>query len=228
MTRILALNLNHRTRPKPAPVPLINAIAELSPDIVVLNEFVGGGGLSDLENKLEHFGFSHMAVSDCVEYSAGRWHNQIAIASREKIESVTVPTDGPDEMCRTNTLTARTFGILITGIRVPAYGRAGDWYQYWDWINDNLKGDLVIGDFNADPTRQGKWDEVLDILVYVGGWSRTEIEGAWSYRGNNGATSRVDHVLSRGKAQVSSAQYVPDPFVPTYTDHAALLIDFTT
>lgn len=226
MTRILALNLNHRTRPKPISVPLIKAIVELLPDIVVLNEFVGGGDSSDLENKLACSGFSHLAVSECVEYAAGRWHNQIAIASRKKIENVSEPTYGPDEMCRTNTLIAQTFGILITGIRVPAYETAGDWYSYWDWLSDNLKGDLAVGDFNADPSRQKKWDRVLDKLVSAGDWSRKEIEGPWSYRGNNGATSRVDHVLARGNVRVVAAKYVDVPFVPQHTDHAALLVDF--
>jgi endonuclease/exonuclease/phosphatase family metal-dependent hydrolase len=128
-------------------------------------------------------------------------------------------------MGRTNTLTVKTFGISITGIRVPAYTAATDWYRYWEWLNENLDGDIAIGDFNADPGRPRKWDRVLETLMQCGGWHRTNADGDWSYKGNNGSTSRVDHVLSRGKVNILSARYVTDPFVPAHTDHAALLAE---
>ena len=118
-----------------------------------------------------------------------------------------------------------TFGIRVTGIRVPAYTTARDWYSYWEWANQSLEGDVAIGDFNADPGRSRKWDAVLATLESSGNWSRADIDGEWSYRGHNGAMSRVDHVLTRNGVSVLSAQYVPGPFVPAHTDHAALVVE---
>jgi endonuclease/exonuclease/phosphatase (EEP) superfamily protein YafD len=226
LPKVFALNLNHRTRPLPVAPVLIDAISELGADILVFNEYVDQGAARDIKTMLAQAGYEHQAVSDSVEYSPGRWHNQILIASKDLIAEQSFPLNGPDEMGRTNTLTVKTVGISVTGIRVPAYTAASDWYQYWEWLNRNLDGDIVIGDFNADPGRLRKWDRVLETLIQSGGWYRTDAEGDWSYKGNNGSTSRVDHVLSRGDVIVSSARYVTDPFVPAHTDHAALLVDF--
>jgi endonuclease/exonuclease/phosphatase family metal-dependent hydrolase len=207
------------------PPALVDAIVELDADILVFNEYVDQGAARNLKEMLVQVGFDHHAVSDSVEYSPGRWHNQVLIASTKSIDGESVPLDGPDCMCRTNTLSVTTHGIRITGIRAPAYTRAAEWYAYWEWANEALGGGLVIGDFNADPGRPRKWDRVLATLETCGGWTRPDIDGEWSYRGNNGSTSRVDHVLVRNGVSVSSARYVPEPFVPTHTDHAALLVE---
>lgn len=225
MAILLALNLNHRTRPMPIAPILVDEIRGLDADIVVFNEYVDHGAARDVKELLAQAGFAHQTVSNSVEYSPGRWHNQVLIASNAPIVSQTVPSGGPDEMAATNTLMIETYGIKITGIRVPAYTAAIDWYGYWDWLNENLDGDIAIGDFNADPSRPRKWDRVLATLEESGGWTRPEIIGEWSYRGNNGSTSRVDHVLARNGVKVVSARYVPEPFVPAHTDHAALLVD---
>ena len=224
--RVLVLNLNHRTLPAPIRLALIHAIAELFPDILVFNEFVDVGVAQKLRKLLTTAGYPHQAVSRNHEYRPGRWHNQVLIASRERIDDVVIPEDGPDSMCATNTLFVTTFGLRVTGIRVPAYTAAVDWYGYWAWANDGLEGDVAIGDFNADPSRPRKWDRVLATLEAEGKWFRPEVDGEWSYKGNNGSTSRVDHVLVRNGVKVTSAQYVTKPFVPTHTDHAALVVDF--
>lgn len=225
MTKLLSLNLNHRTLPARIKPELIHAIENLGPDILAFNEYVNVGIAQELKEMLTAAGYEHQAISDNVEYRPGRWHNQILIASKEPIVERSVPLNGPDDMGRTNTLTVKTFGISITGIRVPAYTAATDWYRYWEWLNENLDGDIAIGDFNADPGRPRKWDRVLETLIKNGGWQRTDAKGDWSYKGNNGSTSRVDHVLSRGGVRVSSARYVTDLFVPAHTDHAALLVE---
>lgn len=225
LIRVVTLNLNHRTRPMPVPLSLIRAISALEPDAVVFTEYVESAELSELRQHLDGAGFSHVAVSENVEYQPGRWHNQILIASRDLIDRSSLPSGGPDAMSRTNTLSVRTLGLWITGLRVPAYKSARDWYVYWLWLNDALEGDLVIGDFNADPNRKRKWDRVLDDLVIAGGWSFKLADGIWSYRGTNGTTSKVDHAIVRGHIKVKAAQYVQDPFVPRFTDHAALVVD---
>lgn len=223
--RILALNLNHRTLPSAVDVSLVEEIRKLGPGILVFNEYVDIGVAQRLREMLAIAGYAHQCVSDSHEYRPGRWHNQILIASKDSLTNPAVPWDGPDSMCGTNTLSVSSNGMRITGIRVPAYERAADWYAYWEWAKKGLEGDLAIGDFNADPSRPRKWDRVLMELQDAGGWTRPDIEGDWSYRGNNGSTSRVDHVLVRNGITVSSARYVPEPFVGNHTDHAALLVE---
>ena len=88
-----------------------------------------------------------------------------------------------------------------------------------------MSGDLVIGDFNVDPTRSTKRDRVINGLVQSGGWRLAEVEGEWSYRGHTGNQSKLDHVLGRGDVFVETAKYVSEPFVPDFTDHAALVVD---
>jgi hypothetical protein len=222
---LLALNLNHRTRPMPVAPTLVDEIHRRDADIVVFNEYVDQSVAREVRAVLARAGFEHQTVSDSVEYSPGRWHNQILISSKKPVVAETVPLNGPNDMARTNTLTVTTFGMSITGIRVPAYTVATDWYRYWEWLNENLDGDVAIGDFNADPSRPRKWDRVLETLEDSGDWIRPEISGEWSYRGNNGSTSRVDHVLVRNGVKVAAARYIPAPFVPTHTDHAALLVE---
>ena len=225
MIKILAINLNHRTRPKPILPAMIDVISELDPEIVVFTEYVDQGEATKLKVMLGAVGLEHQAVSESDEYRPGRWHNQILIASRKPIEFSAVPSSGPDVMSRTNTLMAKTYGIHISGIRVPAYEQLADWYPYWEWLNDALEGDLAIGDFNADPGRAKKKDRVIDALVAHGGWVRPDIEGEWSYRGSNGTQSRVDHVLVKDPVRVVSARYIAEPFVPVITDHAGLLVE---
>lgn len=225
MPRLVSLNLNHRTRPAPIAESLIETIAELAPDVIIFNEYVDVGVARDVGPMLFASGFVHQAVSNSDEYTPGRWHNQILIASKDPIVEHSVPMNGPDVMASTNTLCVKTFGLTITGIRVPAYTAASDWYPYWEWLNENLDGDIAIGDFNADPGRPRKWDRVLQTLVECGGWSRAEIDGDWSYKGNNGSTSRVDHVLARHSARIISARYVTEAIAPEHTDHAVLLAE---
>jgi len=188
MQRILSLNLNHRTRPGAVNPELVTELVKPEPDVILFNEYVDQGAARELRQLLDAAGYSFQAVSESDEYRPGRWHNQILIASMRPLRGDSVPQDGPDIMCRTNTLSVSVGNIRITGLRVPAYERAADWYAYWDWAKKGL-------------------------------------EGRWSYRGNNGSTSRVDHVLVRNGVGVTSAKYTPEPFAPAHTDHAALLVD---
>jgi hypothetical protein len=228
LIRVFALNLNHRTRPAPIKPSLVEAVKGHGADVLVFNEFVNAGVATSLVSMLAAVGYQHHCVSESHEYRPGRWHNQVLIASKGPITDVSVPSDGPDSMSPTNTLTATTFGIRVTGVRVPAYTSAKEWYTYWDWANHGLTGDIAIGDLNADPTRRRKKDRVLATLETAGGWKRAEVSGDWSYRGNNGSTSKVDHVLVRNGFEVSTAHYAPSPFVPDHSDHAALIADVIT
>jgi endonuclease/exonuclease/phosphatase family metal-dependent hydrolase len=223
--RLVTLNLGHQTLPRAVPDELLDAIRALNADVVVFTEYVGGDDTENCFRRLRDIGLVNAELSDPFNYRSNRWHNQILIASREPIEERRHLDRAPDTVSRSNALSVRTYGYQITGLRVPAYETRTEWYRCWDWLTDELGGDIVIGDLNADLSRTGKRDRVLPTLVGAGGWTLADADGEWSYRGRNGTQSSVDHLLVRNGLHILSARYESDPFVPKFTDHAALIAE---
>lgn len=223
--RLVSLNLNHRTNAKVLRPELVSALLALGPDILVLCEYVEGHGRPELHEALREGGLEHIAVSCTNKYAPGRWHNQILIASRLCINARPLADHGPEVCCSPNYLSVRTFGIDLTGLRVPAYTTAEDWYKYWEWLTSVLGGDVAIGDFNADPRRPRKWDRVLSTLADTHGFEIVTPKDSWSFRHSRGAECQIDHALVRHAASATSARYEATPFVPEFTDHAALVVD---
>lgn len=224
--RVVALNVGHQTQHRKMARAFIDALVALEADILVLNEYVEARPREELELALNLAGLSHRALSSTREYRKSRWHNQVLIASRQPIELAEVPGEPFDGSAASNYLRVRTAGIDLTGLRAPAYERAKDWYAYWRWLSEVHGGDLLIGDFNCDPKRNNARDRVLQNLVQSGGWSIADNEGEWSYLSARGHTSRVDHAIFRGPLTVKASRYVDEPFAPSHTDHAALVVDF--
>lgn len=217
--RLVTLNLNHRTAHRPVPPALLSALCALHPDVLVLTEYVERRPRPDLRKTLADAGLPHVAVS-----TPGRERcNQVLIASRGPLAVRPAPPDAPCPSASSNLLAVTTVGLTITGLRAPAYVRASDWYHYWAWLPSAVHTGLVIGDLNADPTRNRPRDRVLAPFLDAGGWTHRDPEGLWSYRGPR-ACSRLDHVLWRPPVIVDEARYVSAPFVPRFTDHAALVV----
>ncbi len=225
LMRVVTLNVNHRTQRKEIPAPLVDGLFALEADVMVLTEYVEPKPRQELRMRMRSAGRDHIEVSTPIEYRPGKWSNQVLIASRWPTAVIPSPKDPPNDSARSNYLRVKTGGIDLVGIRVPMYELADEWYDYWRWLQDVLGGDLIIGDLNVDPARSDRRSQVLSTLMHAGGWARAEPEGAWSYSGQNGNTSRVDHALFRGAVQVTTSRYVAEPFVPEHTDHAALVID---
>jgi endonuclease/exonuclease/phosphatase family metal-dependent hydrolase len=223
--RLVTLNLNHRTRQSAVPYAIVEGLLDLAPDVVVLTEYVEPEPCAEIRASLRRLGLDHVAVSSPIEYRRGRWSNQVLIASRWPTSAAAPPDGPPDESAQSNILRVMTGGIDVVGLRVPAYTAAGDWYRYWRWLQGVIGGDLVIGDLNVDPARSDRRARVLASLMEAGAWMRIEPMGSWSYMGRGGRTSRIDHVLFRGPVRATAARYVPEPFVPLHTDHAALVAE---
>ena len=113
----------------------------------------------------------------------------------------------------------------LTGLRAPAYTRARDWYGYWEWLTSVIDGDVVVGDFNADPRRRRKWDRVLSSLALTHGFTIITPPDSWSFRHSRGGEGQIDHALVRHRATAISARYETTTFVPRFTDHAALVVE---
>jgi endonuclease/exonuclease/phosphatase family metal-dependent hydrolase len=224
MPRLLSLNLNHRTHQKAIPSPLIDELLALAPDILVLCEYVEGAGRGELRERLADDGLKHVAVSDTINYAPGRWHNQVLIASRAPIERCPVPSPAPDPSGDSNVLSVRTHGLVVTGVRAPAY-KAAAWYAYWSWLTSVLDGDVALGDFNADPANPSKKHRVLAELAETLDYSIATPDDAWSFCRANGDNSRIDHALVRASVSIRSVRYESSAFVPAFTDHAALVLE---
>ncbi|MCA9296486.1 MAG: endonuclease/exonuclease/phosphatase family protein [Phycisphaerales bacterium] len=223
--RLVSLNVNHRTHARVIRPGLAPAFHALRPDVLVLNEYVEGRGRPEFHQALREIGLTHIKMSDTENYSRARWRNQILIASRSHIEDRPLLDHGPEACCSPNFLSVHTFGFDLTGLRVPAYTTARDWYGYWEWLTSVIGGDVAIGDFNVDPRRTRKWDRVLPSLADAHGFKIVTPENSWSFRHSRGAEHQIDHALVRHPARATSARYEADRFVPEFTDHAALIVE---
>ncbi len=223
--RIISLNLKHSARAKDIHPELSPTLHTLKPDILVLCEYVDGKGRPEFHEELRHGGLEHIAVSDPVNYDRKRWQNQILIASRSRIEILSLTEPGPDSVCISNYLSVQTFGIDLTGLRVPAYTTPKDWYEYWEWLTSVLGGDVAIGDFNTDPRRPRKWDRVFTTMADALGFEIVTPKDSWSFRNASGHESQIDHALVRNRSSATSARYETTLFVPQFTDHAALVVE---
>lgn len=213
MTRILAWNLNHRSRPTRIPAGVIDAIRQLHPDILVLNEYVQGTDHRRLWDDLRSMGLGFIKVS---EKRPG--HNQVLMASKFDFIVGTVPA--PSIQCdshgRTNFLAASFHApdFTLIGMRAPAYESAKQVRAYWGELTETLKTIapgkvVVIGDMNGDPD-DGKsiGGQYLDSLR-AEGWKIPRAVGDWSYKADSGAyTSRIDHVVASPGIRRASASYI--------------------
>ena len=203
---------------------MVATIADHEPDVIILTEFVEGDTPRDtMRHDFAVHGFEHVLVSPPERLARG-WGNQVLIASRQPMDRLEPPAEAPDASARTNLLAVRTGGLSLTGLRAPYYTTTQGWYQYWAWLSPRLATDVVIGDFNTDLARNKPRDRVLSTLTSGRDWAHMEPEGPWSYRGRT-LTSRLDHVICRPSWVITAARYVPEPFVPEWTDHALLVAD---
>lgn len=224
--RVVCLNAGHTARPRPLARLLVDRLDQLSPDLLILNEFVDVHFSRETRDALRSIGLDHFAVTEVDEYRPNWWNNQVLVACRHPIDSAASPTGGPGTISRTNTLCFSAMGFAVTALRVPMQRSKAGWYAYWEWLKTAVQGDIMIGDFNADLRRARRRDLVLQDLIDHGGWRlMTTGNLGDSYFGKNGTKSRVDHLLTRGNVRVTGIEYVAAGIAPNHSDHAALVVD---
>ena len=223
--RITSLNVGHQTWARPVPTTVVAALFDQQPDVLVLVEYVEGDGRPELRAALADAGLQHVAASAQVQRKGRSWWNLVLIASRWPI-TVTSDATGLDPCNGSAFLSVETGGLALTGVRVPMWETAGEWYGAWDKLVPRFGGGLLIGDVNIDPERQRRRDQKPLEQLRESGWSWHKADGDWSYKGNTGVTSAVDHAFVRGEVEVGSAQYMADGvFGVGPVDHAALVVD---
>ena len=208
--RIIAWNVNHRTRAREIPPALTQGLAALSPDVVVLTEYVPG---TDHETMCARFGalgfpFVHMST-----LSAG--HNQVVIASRSASHrgNIRLGKPAPNAECNFLHVHLQAEDMDIVGFRVPAYKNADHKDAYWRRFEARVRPlaehrIVMAGDFNTHPGRKRcVGAEALHRLQRIGWQVETPAEGG-SYYSRKGKQTPIDHALVGRSLRVRGARYV--------------------
>ena len=209
--RLLAWNLNHRTRAKPIPAILADAVLSLNPDVVILTEYVSGEDHDRFTSELATGG---LGTQFCTP--AKRGFNQVLVAARgtAAVGDFVPPADFAHGAANCLHLRFARPKLDLVGLRVPIFKAGGETRAYWDWLEAAaprlLPGPaVIIGDLNADPRRRGKTGPDHLRRLEAAGWQLPHPKGAWSFISHSGATSRVDHAVVSPGVPISEAAYLP-------------------
>lgn len=232
--RLLTWNVAHQARPRVIRPELARAIASLAPDVVVLTEYVVGDSHAGFTDALRAGGLSQTCVS-----ARARGQNQVLIASRLPSEEgeIRAPALAPQVPPNLLHVRLRTIGLELVGLRIPMFAAAAQKWAYWDWLAaaaEQLRGRrcVILGDFNADPTRPGSASGVRLRQLAAQGWTLALPPRGWSFRTHAGRESRLDHALVSASLGPVHSRYVVDRggfhFAGAHknalSDHAALLL----
>jgi endonuclease/exonuclease/phosphatase family metal-dependent hydrolase len=234
--RIVAWNINHRTREIKIPEQLAEAIAALVPDVIVLTEYVDGPTRSAFHASLAQQGFDSLLISE-----RRPCENQVLMASRTPLEAgpIRAPEIAPSVPSNVLHVCLRDEGIEILGIRVPDYSKDPKTKRTcWDWIIETAKSVrdrpfVMIGDFNTDPKYPpSRCGDCIAKLV-ADGWQLASPADGASFWTLNGHAVCIDHAFVSGLLRVDGACYVTkhDGHIfagkepGALSDHAALVVD---
>jgi len=236
MMRLLTWNVNHRATRKRIPEGMSDAIGSLSPDVVVLTEYVPGPTREEFVAGLGSVGLGNVMTTPRV---AGQ--NSILIASRTPLVSGDIFTPAIDPAFPSNGLHVHVprHDIEILGLRIPDYSRSPALRrECWDWIESvasalRFRPSAILGDLNTDPsypqTRCG--DRFGRMESH--GWSQAKPSGSsyWTVRGSQGR--QLDHAFLSPHFQIHDATYIREsssftfagPGTEALSDHAPLLVE---
>lgn len=206
-------NVNHRIRAKPIPSELGEVLVCLGADVVLLTEFVDGGGAdrSRFREQLNAAGYLY-----CEASPAPPKHNQVFVASRLPFETGDLVPPSLTSHAAANFFHLHLLNseIEIIGVRAPSYtGRNRRLYReqlaaILRSVQD--RAIVVTGDLNEDPFRNGRADSAT-VVRFAGAdaYIVPEPLGSWSFVNldNPARRSRIDHVLHTARIQVREARY---------------------
>lgn len=236
--KLLTWNINHRTFNRKIPYHMAKAIASLTPDVIVLTEYVPGSSHQRFIEQLDSYGFPYHVMSKRVLKE-----NQVFIAANTTLEcgKILAPTNieksVPSNVLHVH-LPQKDFEIL--GLRVPDYGnKLKIKRKNWDWIMkvaaENKDSPFVImGDFNTDPEyKPAKCGDRINQLVDEG-WQHAMPKSGSSYWDiKNGNGKRLDHAFISRHFDVLDANYISESGSYIFagkksdamSDHAVLLVE---
>lgn len=238
--KILAWNVGHKASERKLKPKLVEAIAKMDADVVVLNEYVHGDSRKPLELALQQSGLHYILVSENVPDKENRLNNQVLIASR--FELTQGDLQGPrsfDGGGESNFLHVRLphDALEIVGIRVPAWKEASLRHGYWTQMQDIIRRAadrriVFIGDINATPGKKGSVGSGYLAALGKEGWVMPEPEGSWSFSSGK-RFSRIDHAIISRHLRATEARYlsrlddlelVASEATSSISDHLPLLV----
>jgi endonuclease/exonuclease/phosphatase family metal-dependent hydrolase len=153
--RLLSWNVNHRASRRRVPPWVALAIAEKTPDVVVLTEYVEGVDHGAFVCSLATIGIACVSVSR----QPGR-ENQVLMASRDAHRrlDLEIPEIHPAVPSNALAIELRDQGPRILGFRMPAFSRrdADRKRATWEWLLElaetlSCAPTVLTGDFNTAP-----------------------------------------------------------------------------
>lgn len=236
--KLLTWNINHRTFNRKIPYHMAEAIASLTPDVIVLTEYVPGSSHQRFVEQLDSYGFTHHIMSKRVLKE-----NQVFIAANTTLESgnilapKNIEKSVPSNVLHVH-LPVISFDIL--GLRVPDYGNKFKIKRKnWDWImmiaaENKDRPFVIMGDFNTDPEYQpAKCGDRISKLVDEGWQLAMPKSGASYWDIKNGNGKRLDHAFVSRHFDILDAKYISESGSYVFagkkseamSDHAALLLE---
>ena len=215
---------------------MAEAIWSLTPDTIVLTEFVPGPSRKGFFAELASFGLIHRSVSQYTQKQ-----NHVLIASRYTLNAGAIQAPAIASALPSNVLHVlqADVGLEILGLRVPDYSKQPHIKRKcWDWIIKTVadfkdRPFVMLGDFNTDPNySKAKCGDCISKLLAEGWQHAAPTEGAsfWSPRGH---PVRIDHAFVSKHFSIQNARYVDvfDRYVfagrgrRALSDHAVLVVD---
>lgn len=209
--KLLSWNVNHRTRPKPIPDLIPEAIQALAPDLLVLTEYVRGSSHDVFLARLANFGLRHALISPEI-----RGENSVLIVGRRSLAlgSISAPALAPSMPYNFLHVELPEDRLQLMGIRIPDYSRQAQMRKAcWDWfcsVAAEVVSDptVIIGDFNSDPNySKARCGDRFEKLV-EDGWQLALPEEGASYWSPNNHAVRLDHAFVSKHSLVLSSRYI--------------------
>ena len=237
-TKILAWNVNHRAKRRRIPVWIVPSILAMSPDIVVLTEYVEGVQHADFLKALAAGGLTHVLATT---FTAGE--NQLLIAARHKFRAGDLRAPAIYSSVPLNALHVEFPGtnLNLLGFRMPSGKQFDAQFRRptWDWLIEAAarlrdKPSVLIGDFNTAPgDRVSRCGDGFERMSQ-GGWFHALPNSGFSFRHSSGSDRQIDHCFHSPNLSAQRAEYrwdfqhaAPDADCGKVgiPDHAMLVVD---
>ena len=233
--RIVAWNLGHQTHERELSPAFLDAVNALSPDVLVLNEYVHGESRREMIAGLERLGLGTVSASPHIP-----GQNQVLIASRSphSIGDLAGPTTTPAAIV--NFLHVALSDLDVVGMRAPAYANRAQLEAYWEETESLImrtvgRRIVFIGDMNCDPDKPRKPGGRALMRLREVGWKIPTPVGKWSFIAKDGSKSScIDHCVSSPSLVRPIASYVTkindltlagQTSERAISDHAAVVLD---
>ncbi len=242
--KILTWNVAHQTHTANKNLPLMaEALASLSPDIIVLTEYVPGKLHKKFTADLTSRGFS-WTISPASPTI--RRQNQVLIASCTPLAPGEIQAPLISPAFPSNVLHVRfpQSGFEVLGMRVPMPLDLAIRNKYWNWIaatahQSRDRPTIILGDLNNDTGARGPEGGVRFNQLKEDGWYRAPAAGKSYWSKDGTIESRLDHALFSPHFVIGKSEYITEhgPFLFANTqpknfnpkamsDHAILLVEF--